>query len=83
MVRVGDASPAEVLVYDLAGRLVRRLVEQRKVGTGAHTLLWNGRDQAGDIVPPGIYYARLRVATETDGAGVRNAEVLRTVSVAH
>jgi len=83
VVRVGDASPAEVLVYDLAGRLVRRLVEQRKVGTGAHTLLWNGRDQAGDIVPPGIYYARLRVATETDGAGVRNAEVLRTVSVAH
>jgi flagellar hook assembly protein FlgD len=59
------------------------LFEERKVSTGAHVLHWDGRDQAGDIVPPGIYYARLRVATEIDGAGVKNAEVLRTVSVAY
>ena len=83
VVRVGDDSPAEVLIYDLGGRLVRRLVEDREVSTGAHALRWDGRDQAGEVVPPGIYYARLRVATETDGAGVKNAEVLRTVSVAY
>ena len=83
VVRVGDDSPAEVSVYDLAGRLVRRLIERREVSTGAHALRWDGRDQLGEVVPPGIYYARLRVATETDGAGVENAEVLRTVSVAY
>ncbi|MBT4981158.1 MAG: hypothetical protein HOL51_18445 [Gemmatimonadetes bacterium] len=83
VVRVGDDSPAEVWVYDLAGRLMRRLVEQRKISTGEHALRWDGRDQTGEVVPPGIYYARLRVATETDGAGIENAEVLRTVSVAY
>jgi flagellar hook assembly protein FlgD len=83
VVRVGDDSPAEVWVYDLSGRRVRRLVDQRKVSTGVRALSWDGRNQAGDIVPPGIYYARLRVATETDGAGIENAEVLRTVSVAY
>jgi len=83
VVRVGDDSPAEVWVYDLSGRMVRRLVDQRKISTGVRALSWDGRNQAGDIVPPGIYYARLRVATETDGAGIENAEVLRTVSVAY
>ena len=83
VVRVGDASPAEVLLYDLSGRLVRRLLEERKISTGVHVLRWDGRDHSGEVVPPGIYYARLRVATETDGAGVSSSEVLHTVSVAY
>ena len=81
--RVGDDSPAEVEVYDLSGRRVRKLVEERAVSTGARSLAWDGRDEAAEVVPPGIYFARLRVATEVDGAGIDNAEVLRTVSVAY
>ena len=77
------SNEAEVWVYDLAGRLVRRLSEPRKISTGQHVLRWDGRDQVGEVVPPGIYYARLRVATETDGAGIENVGVLRTVSVAY
>jgi len=83
VVRVGDSSPAEVIVYDLSGRQVRKLVESRAVSTGPRSLRWDGRDDAGQIVLPGVYYARLRVATETFGADVENAEVLRTVSVAY
>ena len=83
VIRVGDDSPAEVAVYDLSGRLVRKLVEERAVSTGTRSLAWDGRDDAGAVVPPGIFYARLRVATETDGAGIDNAEVFRTVAVAY
>ncbi len=83
VVRVGDSSPAEVIIYDLSGRSVRRLVEQRAVSTGPRSLRWDGRDDAGHVVMPGIYYARLRVATETAGADIDNAEVLRTISVAY
>ena len=83
VVRVGDSSPAEVTVYDLSGRKVRQLVESRAVSTGPRSLRWDGRDDAGQVVVPGVYYARLRVATETFGADVENAEVLRTVSVAY
>jgi len=83
VIRVGDNSPAEVVVYDLSGRQMRRLVEQRTVGTGARALRWDGRDDAGEMVMPGIYYARLRVATRTEGAAIDNAEVLRPVVVVY
>jgi hypothetical protein len=46
-------------------------------------LRWDGRDDAGQVVPPGIYYARLRVATETDGAGISSTGTFRTVAVAY
>lgn len=83
VIRVSDNSPAEVTVYDLSGRPVRHLAEQRAVSTGPRSLRWDGRDDAGQRVAPGIYYARLRVATEISGAGIENAEVLRAVSVAY
>jgi len=83
VIRVGDSSPAEVTVFDLSGRLVRHLVERRALSTGVRSLSWDGRDDAGKMVAPGIYHVRLRVATETFGAGIDNAEVLRTVSVAY
>ena len=83
VVRVSDDSPAEVEVYDLSGQRVRKLVEERAVSTGQRALAWDGRNDMGGVVPPGIYFARLRVATEVDGAGIDNAEVLRTISVAY
>ena len=83
VVRVGDSSPAEAWIYDLGGRLVRKLVSTRAVSTGPRSLVWDGRNDEGEVVPPGIYYARLRVATEIDGAGISNAEALSTISVAY
>ena len=77
VVRVGDDSPAEVEVFDLAGRRVRRLVEQRDLSTGSYTIVWDGRDDAGVLVPPGVYYARLRIDTDTEGAGIEDEQVLR------
>jgi hypothetical protein len=34
-------------------------------------------------VPPGIYLAKLRVDTDTEGARIENAEIFRTIAVAH
>ena len=53
------------------------------MSTGPRSLVWDGRNDEGEVVPPGIYYARLRVATEIDGAGISNAEALSTISVAY
>ena len=83
VVKVGDDSPVEVLIHDLRGRLVRRLVERRGLSTGAYGIAWDGRDDAGDTVPPGVYVARLRVDTNTEGAQIGAGEVVRTVSVAY
>ena len=48
-------------VYDLRGRRIRILVhkEQRP---GIHSVVWNGRNSAGEMVPSGIYIFRLQVA---------------------
>jgi flagellar hook assembly protein FlgD len=83
VVKVGDASPVEVLIHDLGGRLIRRLVEQRGVSTGMYGLSWDGRDERGAIVPPGVYMARLRVDTDTEGAAIKDEEILRTIALAY
>lgn len=83
VVRVGDDSPVEIDIYDLGGRLLRHMVERRALSTGEYEMRWDGRDDAGEIVPPGIYYARLRIDTDFEGADLSVEQILRTVSVAY
>jgi len=45
-------------VYDLAGRLVRMLVDETR-DVGEHTVVWDGRDLAGNAAPSGTYLYRL------------------------
>jgi len=50
---------ADVRVYDLAGRQVRQLVDGT-VPAGEHAVPWNGRDDSGQRVRPGVYLYRVR-----------------------
>jgi len=54
------ARPGEVSlgVFDLAGRLVRRL-DQGTLATGVHETVWNGLDGAGRAAPSGTYLCRV------------------------
>jgi hypothetical protein len=45
-------------VLDLAGRVVHRLSATRFTA-GTHTLTWDGRDDNGQDVAPGVYFVRL------------------------
>jgi len=80
---VGDSSPAEVEIRDLSGRLVRRIAAARETGAGRRLLRWDGRDEGGGRAPPGIYCARVRVATDTRGAGVSRNERARLVALSY
>lgn len=55
---VVEAGPVNLLVYDLAGRLVRTLVDA-DLPVGAQEMVWDGRDDAGMRVASGAYVARL------------------------
>jgi hypothetical protein len=83
VVRVGDDTPVLVEVFDLGGRLVRRLQEQRDLSAGVYAVAWDGRDKAGRLVPPGIYLARLGLDTETQGLRAGDLSVLRLVHLAY
>ena len=61
-------------IHDLAGRLVRRLVDG-PLPAGDHEIPWNGLDEAGRGVSSGQYLARLR--TDDGPAVTRKLTLLR------
>ncbi len=47
-----------VSVYDVGGRLVRKLIDER-LAAGPHRVAWDGRNARGRSVASGVYLARL------------------------
>jgi hypothetical protein len=56
-------------LFDVTGRLVRRLVDA-PAGSRAVRVAWDGRDDAGTLVAPGTYFARLAAGGEREEARV-------------
>ncbi len=54
-------------VFDLAGRLVRRLIDATMLA-GTHQRDWDGRDGTGRTMPPGVYMARLERPGKVEAA---------------
>jgi hypothetical protein len=48
----------ELALYDVTGREVRRLAAGLRAA-GDHEIRWDGRDETGRKVSPGIYFLRL------------------------
>jgi len=65
-------SPVRLIVYDLGGRVVRRLDERADAAPGSYSIRWDGADDHGRAVPGGIYFYRLDTGHET-----RTARVIR------
>ncbi len=66
------AGHARIALYDVTGRLVRTLVDDR-LAVGESTWRWDGLDRRGRPAPRGLYFARL-----TTEAGAATARVLLT-----
>ena len=52
-------SPVQLQVFDVAGRLVRTLVQEEQTA-GPHQMNWNGRSQEDQACAAGVYFYRLR-----------------------
>jgi len=61
-------------VYDIAGRLVRTLVNTSALCPGIYTVRWDGKDKNGEELPAGLYFMRLK--TE-GGTMMRKVMLLR------
>ena len=68
--RVLESAQVDVSVYTLSGQRVWSRSPGR-LGGGTHSLNWDGRDSANQLVAPGVYL--LRVEVETDAG--RQAQI--------
>jgi len=57
------AVSAEILIYSVDGRLVRRLSEA--LPNGESSVTWDGRDNRGTRAASGVYFARVQANEET------------------
>jgi hypothetical protein len=63
---LAQAGHVQLGVYDVAGRLVRTIVDCERPA-GAETAVWNGTDESGARLGAGVYFVRLA------GPGLRKA----------
>ena len=67
-IRFGLPSPAAKVtlkVFDMLGQEIVTLVDEEKFDAGYHTVLWDGRNQAGRRVASGVYIYRLQTGSTT------------------
>jgi subtilisin family serine protease len=64
--RAGNLS---LVVYNLAGQVVRTLLEGTHSG-GTYEVVWNGKNEQGLQVPSGVYFVRLNAGAFSDSKRV-------------
>lgn len=60
---ITEATPVEVSLYDLEGRRIRTLFAG-DVLSGRYTVPWDGTDESGQKVPPGLYLFRIKIRAD-------------------
>ena len=68
-----QAAHVKLLIYNVNGKLVRQLVNAQQPA-GAHSLIWDGRDETGKIVSSGMYFFHL----EARGTGAEKKSFMAT-----
>ncbi|MBI2427229.1 MAG: cellulase family glycosylhydrolase [Ignavibacteriales bacterium] len=57
-----EETTVQVTVYNIIGQEIKRLVDGTQQ-RGSHTLRWDGKNDAGTIVPSGVYFYSLTTAS--------------------
>ena len=53
-----------ITIYNAKGQLVKQLLKESKK-EGNYTILWDGKNQAGQIMNSGIYYCQVKMKSES------------------
>jgi hypothetical protein len=63
--RLAGPEPVSLEIHDVAGRLVRTLVDHQDLGAGLHHEIWDGRTDDGREAASGVYFFRLVAGDQT------------------
>ena len=81
VLRLREDRPMQVGFYDLSGRLMgkaRSMDGKDAVQSGTIRFVWDGRNGEGELVPPGIYMARIELDADSE-----DVSRIRLVNVAY
>jgi flagellar hook assembly protein FlgD len=62
---IKDAGNVSLIIYDVAGRRVRELLNQRR-DRGAYNVVWDGHNDGGSKVASGVYFYRMVAGSFVD-----------------
>ena len=72
--QVPESGEVSLVIYSLAGQVVKTLIRGRTLKAGIYDVFWEGRDEQGRPAAAGVYFYRLRAG---DKAIVRKMTLLR------
>jgi hypothetical protein len=72
---ISEPSEVSITVYDMLGRPLRTLISSTQA-PGKYSLLWDSRNNAGDLLPSGLYLYTLRAKTQTGAVYLESRKLL-------
>ena len=57
---LGRRITVDLEIFDISGRMIRRLVAHEVMDGGIQERVWDGTDEDGVVVPTGVYVCRMR-----------------------
>lgn len=76
---LSNDAAVDVEVRNIAGRVVRRIADNRAATKGQNTLVWNGLSETGTAVPGGTYIVQVTARSPQTG---EQMSVIRTATIA-
>jgi FlgD Ig-like domain len=73
-VEIGRAGPVRMEIFDVNGRLIRRLLDEPSRNAGAFQPTWDLRNGNGPTVASGVYFVRLQAP---DAVKVKRVTIVR------
>jgi len=78
VLKIDATRPIVVRMIDLSGHSVKEM--QLHGASGRYTVSWDGKDDHGDPVPPGVYLCEIRADVDSESGSTR---ALHTVTVVY
>ena len=72
--RVPESGTVSLVIYNVTGQVVKKVLDKQYLEAGHHNFLWDGRDDGGRLVASGVYLYRLSTGKQ---AVVRKMTLLR------
>ena len=63
--QVPESEEVSLVIYSLAGQVVKTLIPNRTLKAGIHEVYWAGRDQQGRPAAAGVYFYRLTAGNKS------------------